>query len=335
MSNDFFWTDPSARASWRLAVLMGANSRTYKFALAESLLTIAAEGRTDAPLTELAAPYAMGLVRHLKQAPQAPSGSGGAGTDFLKIAEREAEESLRLGQPTEELLQAAVRNMPGMVMRKFHNVGRNSQVKHRFYESTGSSRERIVRFTPELQKVAVSEHAHLLREELGARWNIVESSFASGIGRSLIEEGVAVDLESLRIQDRRRRRSITGIREATIGFQHGRCVICGQSLAADDEYAVDHAFPFALMNRFRWDGPDLDSFWNLAPAHASCNSHKSDALPTHAHMTRLAERNEAIMNSPHPLRKTLELTLKAAKYSSTAPGSWRRFVRDVHKLIVS
>lgn len=41
MTLDFYRSDPSPRASWRLAVLMGGNSRTYKFALAASLLELA------------------------------------------------------------------------------------------------------------------------------------------------------------------------------------------------------------------------------------------------------------------------------------------------------
>src|SRR5437868_8583765 len=188
MSEEFYRVDPSPRSSWRLAVLMGANSRTYKFALGEALLQFAAAGRTEVTLNELAGRYAMGLLRHLEHAPQAAGASATAPTDFLTIAAREGAESRRLGQPTEALAQAAVKNMPGMVMQKFHNLGRGSHVPHRFYELDGSPRERLVRFTRELQQVALSEQAGLLRGELDARWNIVEFSFTVGISRTLMEE---------------------------------------------------------------------------------------------------------------------------------------------------
>jgi 5-methylcytosine-specific restriction endonuclease McrA len=176
-----------------------------------------------------------------------------------------------------------------------------------------------------------------LAAELSARWNIVESSFAAGIGRSLMEEGVAVDWENLKITDtRRRRRSVTGITDATLGFQHGRCLICHEVLAVHDVTAVDHVFPFSLMHRLggvgSWYGPDLDALWNLAPAHAACNAAKSDRLPTQAELARLAARNEAIMNSPHPLRRTLQLSLTSA-LSGRPAISWAEFLRAVQKAV--
>ncbi|MFF8099701.1 HNH endonuclease [Streptomyces sp. NPDC016640] len=332
MTVEFYRIEPSARTSWRLAVLMGANTRTYKFALGSALLEHAAQDRTEVTLDELAVPYAMGLVTHLTEASQAPSGPPLGESDFLSVAQREAEESTSLGHPTERLLYAAVRSMPAMVMRKFHNLGGGTETAHRFYELTGSPRRRIVRLTPDLLQVARSEQATGLRTELSARWNIVESSFSAGIGRSLITEGVAVDWATLKLTDKHRRRSVTGVAEALIGFQHGRCLICATPIAPDDKTAVDHVFPHSLMRRFGavsgWQGPDLDVIWNLAPAHETCNSTKSDRLPTPNELDRLAQRNEAILQSPHPLKKTLQLTLRSAGYSDR-PGQWPYFLRQV------
>lgn len=331
MTVEFYRVEPSARTSWRLAVLMGANTRTYKFALGSALLEYAARDRTEVTLDELAVPYAMGLVTHLAEAPQAPPGPPLGESDFLTVAQREAEESIGLGHPTERLLHAAVHSMPAMVMRKFHNLGGGSETAHRFYELAGSPRQRIVRLTPDLRWVARCEQAAGLRTELDARWNIVESSFAAGVGRSLITEGVAVDWATMRITDKHRRRSVTGVADALIGFQHGRCLICTAPVTPDGKTAVDHVFPHSLMRRFGgvsgWHGPDLDVIWNLAPAHETCNSAKSDRLPTPGELHRLAQRNEAILQSPHPLRKTLRLTLRNAGYGGS--GQWPHFLRMV------
>lgn len=322
---DFFEYEPSARTSWRLAILMGANDRTYKFALGSALLAAAADGRADLPLRELAVPYAMSLVHHIGQAPQARPGSVTGHTDYLAVAGQEAAESLRLGFPTEKLLAATMKSMPEMVMQKFHNLRGAGQVPHRFYEVTGIPKERIVRLSPDLRTVAVSEQAASLRGELDARWSIVETSFAAGIGRSLVEEGVSVDLTTMRITDKRRRRPVTGVTEATIGFQHGRCLICHDPVVpGSDAIAVDHVFPFSLMDRLSLT-VDLDAVWNMAPAHAACNLAKSDRLPESHELSRLVRRNEAIMNSPHPLRRTLELAL--GPYARR--GRWPGFVRHV------
>ncbi|MFJ2167656.1 HNH endonuclease family protein [Streptomyces griseofuscus] len=332
----FYAQDSSARASWRLAVLMGANSRTYKFALGQALLEFGRTGREEVSLAELAAAYSLGLVQHLAQDPQAPQTVELGEKDFLTVAEQERAATLEVGQPTERLLAAAVRSMPMMVMQKFHNLRGETAVPHTFYELAGTGRQRVVRLTPDLLRLAQSRQAPALAAELGARWSIVESSFAAGVGRSLVEEGVTVDWDTLAITDKRRRRSVTGIVDATVGFQHGRCLICGDVLAPGEAIAVDHVFPFSLMRRFdsvgSWHGPDLDVLWNLAPAHATCNGAKSDRLPTPAELARLAARNDAIMQSPHPLRRTLQLSLKHARPGQKAP-SWTEFLGAVQTAV--
>lgn len=329
---DFYAQDASARASWRLAVLMGANSRTYKFALGQALLEFGQHGRDAVPLAELAAAYSMGMVRHLAEGPQAPQAAELGEMDFLSVATQESAATLDAGQPTERLVAAAVRSIPSMVMQKFHNLRGDATVPHTFYDLVGTGRQRTVRLTPDLLQLAQSEQADGLAAELGARWSIVETSFAAGLGRSLVEEGVTVDWNTLQITDKRRRRSVAGVVEATVGFQHGRCLICHDVLALNDAIAVDHVFPYSLMHRFdsigSWYGPDLDALWNLAPAHAGCNGAKSDRLPNPAELVRLAARNEAIMQSPHPLRRTLQLSLTKAVPSQKV-SSWSEFLRAV------
>ncbi|MFE0777662.1 HNH endonuclease [Streptomyces sp. NPDC058861] len=329
---EFYAQDSSARASWRMAVLMGANSRTYKFALGQALLEFGRTGREEISLPEFAAAYSLGLVRHLAQDPQAPQTVELGEKDFLTVAEQERAATMEAGRPTERLLAAAVRSMPMMVMQKFHNLRGETAVPHTFYELAGTGRQRVVRLTPDLLRLAQSEQAPSLTTELDARWSIVESSFAVGVGRSLIEEGVAVDRDTLEITDKRRRRSVTGVVDATVGFQHGRCLICGDVLAPTEAIAVDHVFPFSLMQRFAsvgsWHGPDLDALWNLAPAHAACNGAKSDRLPTPAELARLAARNAAIMQSHRPLRRTLQLSLNNALPGRKAP-SWTEFLGAV------
>ncbi|MFD8421063.1 HNH endonuclease [Streptomyces sp. NPDC059466] len=329
---EFYAQDASACASWRLAVLMGANSRTYKFALGQALLEFGRAGREGVPVAEFAAAYSLGLVRHLAGDPQAPHAQERGEKDFLTVAEQESAATLESGCPTERLLAAAVRSMPAMVMQKFHNLRSDTAVPHTFYELAGRGSQRMVRLTPDLLQLAQSEHATSLAAELEARWSIVESSFAVGIGRSLLDEGVAVDWDTLKITDKHRRRSVTGIIEATTGFQHGRCLICTDILTPSDATAVDHVFPFALMHRFAgvgaWRGPDLDALWNLAPTHATCNAAKSDRQPTQAELARLAARNEAIMNSPHPLRRTLQLSLQNA-LPRQAAASWAQLLQAV------
>jgi 5-methylcytosine-specific restriction endonuclease McrA len=318
---------------------MGQNSRTYKFALAESLLHFAREGHEDVPLDLLAGRYCMQLVEHLQQNPQAPASSQGA-KDFLRFAQEDSDQILARGQPTERLVAAAKRNMPAMVMDKFHNVG-GGALPFRFYTLSGRGLHQTLILQPELRRLAQCDEGVLLDEELSARWSIVETSFAAGVGSSLIQEGMLAELDQDgrlaelgpgRLFDVQRRRSVTGVRAATIGFQYGRCLICGTPITGSDQVAVDHVFPLALMRRavWTWRGPDLDAVWNLAPAHYSCNAAKSDAWPSPAIQKRLASRNAAILESPHPLRRTLEATLRRAGVRGAAKkAAWEKLFSRV------
>ncbi|MCW2933087.1 MAG: hypothetical protein JWM19_4049 [Actinomycetia bacterium] len=328
---DFYRAEPTAHASWRWAVLMGANSRTYKFALGDALLELAASGRDAVTIEELAARYAMGIARRVGDAPQASERMSLAAADFLTVATEEAAESLAAGQPSERLVQAAVKSIPGMVMDKFHNV-RGGELPHTFYSLSGRGRGRTVQLSPDLRRIAVSPQLASLRDELDARWSIVETSFTTGVGRSVMEDGLAVDFAEWRLTDRRRRRSVAGVKEAVVGFQHGRCLTCGDMMWPGDRVAIDHVFPLALMDNFpvarQWPELDLDRVWNLAPAHYDCNADKSARPPTAEELSRLVQRNEAIMSSPHPLRRTLEITLGPF----SASGGWRAFVRAVQDL---
>ncbi|MCX5044647.1 HNH endonuclease [Aldersonia sp. NBC_00410] len=300
-----FLAEPGALTSWRQVVLMGVNTRTYKFALGSALLDLAREGHDGVPLRDLAAAYAQALVTRPGEFPQAPAAQTLSDGDFLSVLRRERAESLAEGRPSDELVDAAVKSMPGMVMQKFHNLRAIGEVPHTFYEIVGRGNARMVRFTSELVKVAAVDT--LLVSELDARWSIVETSFDAGIGRSLIGGvDVSVDSETLLV----RRVAVTGVRQAIDGFQGGRCFYCGapfEDLGVDVH--VDHVFPFSWMNTGSWRGPDLNHIWNLVLACAPCNMTKSNRPPSALEIKRLLERNDAIDLSPHPLRRTIEITM--------------------------
>lgn len=81
--------------------------------------------------------------------------------------------------------------------------------------------------------------------------------------------------------------------------------------------AVDHLIPFAL-----WGNNDL---WNLVPAHAAVNSHKSDKLPAGA---LLLERRDPIVDSWSLLREAMPeaFDLQVVHLLGSTPqrgGDWR------------
>ena len=324
----FYRAEPTPRTSWRMAVLMGANTRTYKFALAQALLEKARLGHESVSLDELAMPYAMSLAARVGQFPQVSTVQNLGEQDFLAICTAEAEQSLRNKAPTQPLLDAARRSMPAMVLQKFHNLRGGTSLPHRFYEiGTGKDRNQVL-ITPHLAAVATNAE-HDLDRELDARWSIVEASFTTGIGAALRSHGLRVSDGTL--VDPVRRVSVAGVRDSIAGFQHGRCHICHEPLCQlDNQVAVDHVYPFSLMNSGSWTGPNLNEVWNLALAHSSCNSRKSNRLPTQAEVNWLLARNEAIIASPHPLRRALEMLMRGpGRGAATTPELRLNFMRAV------
>lgn len=321
----FYRDEPTARTSWRLAILMGVNTRTYKFALGAALLELGRAECDLVPLRELASRYAAVLLQR-PAASQASAATSLGDKDFLSVLRRERDASIAAGRPSEALIDAAARSIPAMVMQKFHNMPVTGRVAHTFYEMEGGGAKRTVRLTPALHEIAGD--SGVLSGELESRWSIVEASFDAGIGRGLVAGGVEVDAELSNVVDRVRRVPVTSVRGAIVGFQYGRCFYCRQPLGdLTAGVHVDHVFPFAWRNTGSWRGPNLNHVWNLVLACAPCNLAKSSRQPTSAEIERLLARNDAIASSPHPLRRTLELTMSAS--GPRAAERRRRFMADV------
>ena len=307
---EFFALEPTPLSAWRMAILMGANTRTYKFALGAALLELAREGREAVSLDELAVPYAELMLIHGMDFPQAPNVDDLGEADYLRILTEESEGYAETGIVSERLVDATVESVPGMVMQKFHNLRGTDGVPFRFYEIEGRGANRVVRFSPALKEVAANPGRDVVDQELNARWSLVESAFDADVGRSLIGSGLAVSSNSLDLLDKVRRKPVTGTIPALIGFQYGRCFYCHDFIDEVGPFIhVDHVYPFSLMTRMSWSGPDLNSLWNYVIAHDTCNLQKSNSLPSEQTVRRLIARNEAVIGSPHPLRRTFELIL--------------------------
>ena len=61
---------PTLENYWRAIILFGRNVASYKFALGESLLELAVEGRTQISLQELADPFSRHLLGDLGHSPK-------------------------------------------------------------------------------------------------------------------------------------------------------------------------------------------------------------------------------------------------------------------------
>lgn len=65
------------------------------------------------------------------------------------------------------------------------------------------------------------------------------------------------------------------------------CFLCGQEIA-DKELSIDHVIPWSYMYS--------DDLWNLVYVHRSCNSSKSNVVPSEEGIAKLKERNKRLLD---------------------------------------
>jgi 5-methylcytosine-specific restriction endonuclease McrA len=295
--SEFLGVRPSAADRWRALVLLGRNTASYKFALAQALLELDRSPGDLLTLQELALPFATSLCAHLSEAPK-------QGATGINRALREACEGYNAGHVSKDALRAAtVRHGFGDVIDAFHVLG-GSPLENPFFVDERREAKGI-RLTDQMRALAeLKEHDDLMAEVDG-RWRVVETGWELGVNAGLVE----YDRESgkLSVGTGDRRLSLRSCRSTLNGYQRGRCFYCFAPisvapgpLAAD----VDHFFPWAL----RGELPLIDGIWNLVLACQSCNRGprgKFDSAPALPLLERLHRRNEYYVDSKHRLAVTI------------------------------
>ena len=128
---------------------------------------------------------------------------------------------------------------------------------------------------------------HWIVDAVVVRWAALTERFAQSQG---LHSGDVLPLLLARPEPER---ATAQARAVFLASGAGHCVWSGRELS-HRSLAVDHLIPFAL-----WGNNDL---WNLVPAHAAINGHKSDKLPAGA---LLLERRLSIVNSWSLLRDAM------------------------------
>ena len=304
---DFLRHTPELASYWRAIILFGRNSASYKFALAKALFDLAEEGKTVATLSEVAIPYSRHLRDHLQREDRqgiAPSST------FLDACRAFNNDEIGKQELVDRTVQLGFNN----VLDAFHVVG-GDKVKPRFFEEVGGKKIMLTDNLFELQERAQPES---LRQEVEARWRLVETAWGLDIKPRLLEVHRDADSNQLYVhRSDRRRTNITSSRDALNGYQKGRCFYCFREITVGDEQnegvslapqaEVDHFFPKALASHL--DGANLDGVWNLVLSCPQCNrgtGGKMDRIPEPKYLSRLERRNNYLIESHHPLKETLK-----------------------------
>lgn len=298
---EFIGVDPTLEEYWRSVILFGQNVASYKFALAKSLLELAATGKTFITLEELAEPFSRHITEHLKIEDKQTTSLK---SRFLDICRQ-----FNAGEVTlDELTNNTVRLGFNNVIDAFHNVNAR-EIPTRFFTDERQGRNKGIALTDNLFQLLEREQFQNLPQEVEARWRLVETAWKLRISKHLIWADYDHD-KGVIFTGSDRRVDITSCRDALNGYQKGKCFYCFDNISIksglDNLADVDHFFPRKLM--FYGIAHPIDGVWNLVLACQRCNRGtrgKFDQLPQERFLERLHKRNEFLIISHDPLKETL------------------------------
>ena len=300
LAKPFLTADLRPEDYWRGIILFGRNVATYKFALGQALLELQPQSGQLVTMEELAAPYSAQLCAHLKLAEKQGTFSA---SRFLDACKKANTGEVNQSQLIEQTTRFGFNN----VIDAFHIIGRDAVPLQFFTDERKTGRG--IRISQAFSALIGGVQTANLPVETDARWRLVETAWELGVSPALLAVSHDRATESLFVIDaQRRRKSITGARDALSGYQKGVCFYCFDkfSLAGTEPPDVDHFLPHSLKQLGR--GVIIDGIWNLVLACRRCNrgvAGKSDRVPTIQLLERLHTRNEFLIASHHPLRDTL------------------------------
>jgi hypothetical protein len=311
--------------SWRSIILLGRNTASYKFALAQSLIEVSNTGKTSVTLDELAQPFADKVCRHLKLTDKQSTSSS---SRFLEACRAFNRNELSESQLISETVARGFNN----VIDAFHMVNQD-EVPLRFFIDERRSKKGIT-LTDNIHTLRESFQWRNLEDEVEARWRLVETAWDLGISQNLIAISPDEDAQRLIANAGLRRVDVTSSRNALNGYQRGVCFYCFDQISiksGDGQLGdVDHFIPWILEQRNLMSR--LNGVWNLVLACKECNrgeGGKFARIPSPALLERLEIRNNYFIQSHHPLRETI------MRQTGSTPEQRRLFLQSQHASALS
>jgi hypothetical protein len=302
LDTKFQINDPSIESQWRAIILFGKNSATYKFAFANSLLGLIEQEKTKISIEELAITYANSIVEHLKKIDKQGNSTS---SKFLDGCRNFINKSIS----EEELYNSTVKYGFVNVIDAFQNIN-GGIIPNKFYEKNFFQGKKEIIITDNLLKIKELFQYRNLKQEVEARWNLVETAWNLQIKPSLLEVKYDEEKSLFFIENNLMRRiDITSVRDALNGYQKGKCFYSYQEITINkfDEKLceVDHFLPHKNKLAHSNNGANINGVWNLVLADSSINLDKRAKIPEERFLERLFNRNEFYIESKHPLAETI------------------------------
>lgn len=311
MNNKFITNDESLETQFRSIYLLGANTTTYKFSLAQSLLSYQNSHQSFISLDDLTPKFASYLLEHVKTKKRQTNGSGsGKLLNAMMLYDK--------GQIAEEQMLNIVR-VEGFkyVLDAFHRLPNKEQATPFFHKGLKGKQQGII-LTDELFLLFKSHDINNLDEEIEGRWNLVESAWSEEN-----EITIQYDIETEKLfylkpvsnnsfMHSHLRTDLTSVRKPLNGYQKGKCFYCHCPISIKSNQKntcdVDHLIPMSIQYSSTYD-LQLNEAWNLVLACKACNRWESGGkagnMPIYKFIESLYKRNEYFIESAHPLKENI------------------------------
>ncbi|WP_269915569.1 HNH endonuclease [Acinetobacter sp. HY1485] len=307
----FFHSDESIETNFRSIFLLGANTATYKFALAKSLLELKENNKTFVSLDELSPFFSKHLVEHIKQNKKQLVGKGTS--KLLNALYLYSQEQI-----SEDLMLNVTKNEGfKIVLDAFHNLPKR-QRSISFFEKAVQDKKKGIILTDSLFQLLDSSDYENFFNEIEGRWNLVESAWSEN---HLINVQYDTNTEQLyylkpvsnnSFLHSHLRTNLTPVRKPLNGYQKGKCFYCNKSISIESNKKntcdVDHVIPMSIQYASKYD-LQLNEVWNLVLACQECNrweqGGKAGNVPLKKYILALNKRNEWLIESNHPLKENI------------------------------
>ena len=124
----------------------------------------------------------------------------------------------------------------------------------------------------------IEEYSDILFESINFRWTQILENFNSS--PRIAKKVRVLDLQEIK------RNSLTKYRQfLNISNPSHRCFICGENIIGETP-SIDHVIPWSFLFS--------DDIWNLVYTHQTCNSQKSNIIPTETEIEKLEKRNRIL-----------------------------------------
>ncbi|MEQ1448505.1 HNH endonuclease domain-containing protein [Acinetobacter lwoffii] len=306
-----FTSDTSLSNNFRSIFLIGANTATYKFALAKSLLEL--NDQTFVSLDDLSPIFAKHLIEHIQTGKRQIQGKGNA--KLLNALYLYTQEQI-----SEELMLNVTRTEGfKCVLDAFHNLPKKQQAS-KFFEKTIQNKKQGITLTDNLFHLLAIENSGNFHNEIEGRWNLVESAWSEESLIYVQYDTATEDLYYLKPVSNNSflhshlRTNLTGVRKPLNGYQKGKCFYCLKAISIQSHQAntcdIDHVIPMSIQYGSTYD-LQLNEIWNLVLACKECNrwdhGGKAGNLPHLQFILQLHQRNEYLIESNHPLKENIIL----------------------------